>query len=533
MQRLVIALTALLTLVGAAVVAGYLFIFGPSVDRAATLAPSTSLAYVSVSLTPSTGQEMDLADLLAKLPGFSDRAALATKIDEIVQRSLSQAGIDYHAEVAPWLGDRLAVALVPSPAQSGIPGASPVLLMAVRDEAAARSGVEHVAQRTGSTLTTEQYQGATIDILSGGGGPASISRLAIVDRMMVAAPDEAAIRAVIDVSAGRAAALAGNADFRGAMSLLPADRVASLYVSVSGVAALTGQILDTSGYSSMGLAVVVRAEGLQVVGRAPFDAGAAGASTRAAVAQARDPSVLPEWMPADTQAELVFFDARQAFESLTRHLSGVPGSGDLAQALTQIRTVIALGLGVDLDRDILPLFDRDAAIALQVIDATSPRGQLLLRPSDPAAAGDALQRMVAGLRDRGSQVQTETVSGATLTSITVPQVGGVAFASQDGVIVVGLTRDDVAAALTAHASGETLAASTGYRAAFDVAGGRSGNELYLLGTPAVQALGSLLGQPIDALPADVRDILTHIGAFALSASSQPNQIGIHATVTVR
>jgi len=70
MRRLVIALTTLLTLVGVSVVAGYLFVFGPTVDKAATMAPANALAYVTVYLSPSTGQETSLADLLTRLPGF-------------------------------------------------------------------------------------------------------------------------------------------------------------------------------------------------------------------------------------------------------------------------------------------------------------------------------------------------------------------------------------------------------------------------------------------------------------------------------
>ena len=81
MRRLVIAATTLLALVGALVVVAYLFIFGAATDRTSAMAPARSLAYASVYLTPSTGQQMRLADLLSKLPGFSDRTALGDKID--------------------------------------------------------------------------------------------------------------------------------------------------------------------------------------------------------------------------------------------------------------------------------------------------------------------------------------------------------------------------------------------------------------------------------------------------------------------
>src|SRR2546423_14851086 len=112
MNRVVIAATTLLALIGAVVVVAYLLIFGAATDRAAAIAPARSLAYVSMYLTPSTGQQMNLQRLLTKLPGFTDEAQLGTNIDVLVQRLLGDAGVDYHADVKPWLGGEVAVAVL-------------------------------------------------------------------------------------------------------------------------------------------------------------------------------------------------------------------------------------------------------------------------------------------------------------------------------------------------------------------------------------------------------------------------------------
>jgi hypothetical protein len=64
MRRLVIALTAFLFAAGLVVVGGYLFVFGAVADRAARLAPADTTAYVTVYLNPSTGQRMNLSDIL-------------------------------------------------------------------------------------------------------------------------------------------------------------------------------------------------------------------------------------------------------------------------------------------------------------------------------------------------------------------------------------------------------------------------------------------------------------------------------------
>jgi len=99
-------------------------------------------------------------------------------------------------------------------------------------------------------------------------------------------------------------------------------------------------------------------------------------------------------------------------------------------------------------------------------------------------------------------------------------------------VVAGLSAGDVTAALDAHASGKTLSASAGYRAAFEVAGGRAGNEVYVAGARGVELLLGLVGQSPDSLSADLRDILNQVSAVAISTPATQNTIEIHATVTV-
>ena len=68
-------------------------------------------------------------------------------------------------------------------------------------------------------------------------------------------------------------------------------------------------------------------------------------------------------------------------------------------ALDTFRALAAFGLGIDIDADLLPLLDREVAIAITGFDGTLPSGQLLLRPEDPDAAEATLDRLVDGLTD--------------------------------------------------------------------------------------------------------------------------------------
>src|SRR5688572_18988808 len=114
MHRLVVASVTLIGLVAIAVVAGYLILFAGAGDRAASLAPANTAVYANLCLQPSTGQQMNLSRLIARLPGFADEAALDDKIDQVMQNVLSLGMIDYRAHVKPWLGDQVAIAAWPT-----------------------------------------------------------------------------------------------------------------------------------------------------------------------------------------------------------------------------------------------------------------------------------------------------------------------------------------------------------------------------------------------------------------------------------
>ena len=527
MHRLVVAATTLLSLVGALVVVAYLLIFSASTDRAATIAPARSLAYVSVYLTPSTGQQMRLADMLTKLPGFTDRDAVGTKIDEFAQRFLGDVGLDYRADVKPWIGNEVAVAVIAPRSGQGTNGNDSLVIAAVRDETGARAAIGRIVAKARGTTTSQTYNGVAVTVAKGAAGEAG--SFAITDGMLLAGSNEATLHAAIDAAEGHASSLAESDAFRRATQPLPADRLALAYVDINGAASAGGQAGLASGYHGAALALVARSDGLQLTGNAPFDAASANASTRANFLLGSEPAALPDWMPASTHAELVFFGARQTFDAVVGQLGSLPGGTNAQQTLTQLRALAALGLGIDLDKDLLPLFDRETAVAIQDLSPTSFHGQVLLRPSDGSAAADALKRITESLRGRGSTVSEQQVAGLTVTSISVPQLGTVAWAAQDGVIVLGLTPQDVSAALQAHAAGATLGGAAAYRSTFEAAGGRGGNEVYLDAAGVLPWIDTL--KLVD-LPSDARDILTHVGAAALSIATDQNQIEIHATVTV-
>ena len=106
--------------------------------------PASTIGYVRVDLDPSAAQKINLVRLADRVPDLA--AELDVELDEdtdlkqLLAEALTRSGeceIDYAQDVQPWIGDRAAVAAIP-----GADEPSPVVVLAVTDEGAARSALE-------------------------------------------------------------------------------------------------------------------------------------------------------------------------------------------------------------------------------------------------------------------------------------------------------------------------------------------------------------------------------------------------------
>lgn len=517
MHRLVIALVSLIGLTGAAFVAGYLLLFSAATDRAAALAPANTAFYANIYLEPSTGQQMNLSGLIGRLPGFADDAALDEKIDQIVQNLLGGSGLDYTTDVKPWLGSQVAIAAWPSsadPTQS-----AGVLIADVKDRAAAEASVADLVAQGGASFSSDTYAGVELQV-------ADDTAYAFIGEMLVIGSGAEELHAVVDAQGG-AESLAGRSDFRAAMERIPGDHLASTFVDLAAIAEATGTAEQFGNVITASAALVAERNGLRLSGSAPFDLSEAAPSARDGFALGTEPSSLVEWMPEGTLAEVVIFGLRQTLEDAEAAVGSTPEGEELGSALDTLRAVAAFGLGIDIDADVLPLLDREVAVSLTGLSGELPSGQLLLRPDDPDAALAALDRVAERLSAVGGSSSTESIEGTEVTVLTLPDVGEVAYAMVDGIVIIGLGTDDVRAAIEAHGGGASLGRSQEYAETFEVAGTRAGNELYV----DIGAIADLASEAL-ALPADARDILSSLGSFAITAPSREDQIEFHAVLTV-
>ncbi|CUR54035.1 conserved hypothetical protein [metagenome] len=113
---------------------------------AAEALPASTLAVVQVNLDPSGEQKIEALKMLNKFPGITSELDLDSSSDlrrslwEQIQEDGTCTDVDYDDDIAPWLGNRMALAAV----DTGEDTPAPVLVVEISDGAKAEKGVEQL-----------------------------------------------------------------------------------------------------------------------------------------------------------------------------------------------------------------------------------------------------------------------------------------------------------------------------------------------------------------------------------------------------
>lgn len=203
---------------GGAVVAGGAWAatsFFATGSQPAEALPASTIAYMSVDLDPAGGQKIEAIRTLRKFPAFTDELDLETDDDlrerffEEITSSGECEGLDYAADIKPWLGSRAAVAAV----DVGQEQPAAVGVVEVTDAGAAEEGVAKLIETCG-TAGDESVGGWVVE----------------GDWLILAETDEIAADAA---SAAGESSLAGDASFERWTGEAGDDGFMSFYVAKS------------------------------------------------------------------------------------------------------------------------------------------------------------------------------------------------------------------------------------------------------------------------------------------------------------
>lgn len=147
-----VAGVAVLALAGGGVWAALSY-FGTG-DQPAQALPASTLAYLAVDLDPSGEQKLEALRTLEKFPAFTEETDIDSEDDlrrvagdELIAES--GCDLDYDDDVAPWLGNRFALAAV----DLGEDSPSPVGVAQVSDADAAEEGLAALVECGGDSGT--------------------------------------------------------------------------------------------------------------------------------------------------------------------------------------------------------------------------------------------------------------------------------------------------------------------------------------------------------------------------------------------
>lgn len=535
--------------------------------------PADSVMYGEVRLDLPGDQEREIGEFLSKFPGFADQAALDTKLDEVLDRLISEASEGdqtFTKDIKPWFDGEMAFALgpLPSGAALGEPEAAMdlgrgLVLLSIKDEAAARAWFDGVLTDTGVSGTPETYEGVELTVYHDPESPAQAA-FALIGGKVAVAGDVASVKAAVDTK-GSGGLAAGEA-FAAASAAMVGDHVGFFFVDtkalVTSAMSYTEGLASSPPISDAMLALIpdwmagrLRVEGDALVMDAayPHIEGAPGPDTNRA-------NGVAAWAPAGTILLAAGNDYGATLLDAIDIYRQDPNLAELFKGIEQ-------GAGILGGLDPAVGWMGDAGIVVSR-DGDDVEGGIVAIPANP----DGARQLLTTIRSfaqfgagSGISVRDEDYGGTTITIIDLGSAedlvgmagalgGGVVptdpgqtsglpegnveltYAATDGVVVIGSGPDFVKSVLDAGA-GDSLADDARFQGLI----GRVGAEHTAVTFLDVTAVRELVEGLMSTMPAadvaeyeeSVKPFLVPFDAFVAAGSIGEELDAQHAVITVK
>jgi hypothetical protein len=309
--------------------------------------PATVVAVAKVDFDPAAGQKLAVYRLAQRFPSTADDVTGQDDVKDQLLRSLFEGAddVDYDRDLAPWVGDRVAVAAMP------VPGADPVPLLAVAHTG--RAEADAALRRIDASDTFWAFSDRA-------------------DYVLIAET-----QATVDAAVGAGAVLADSSAWADDVDALDGDNVVTAWADLGAVwRSLPDDSRDLAGgegFEPAGrIAVGARAmsDGVEVVGR---NIGVTTGSPFPVDVGVRSGVDLVQGLPDDVVAALGVTDLG---EGLAQMWEGAEGDGrrDFAESAAEI--------GLELPEDLRVLFGEQTAAAVWADEQLAARS----RTDDPERA---------------------------------------------------------------------------------------------------------------------------------------------------
>src|SRR4051812_12007990 len=424
---LVVAAVLVVGVVGAG--AAYLSLRGAS-EMVLNKIPTGADAVVVAHLDPAASQKMNLLRMASKFPDVGTEQELTQKLDGMLDDALSGSGLTH--EDLGWVGGEIGGYIT-------INGAAPsyAVLVASDDDGAASAALQTFRDGSGATYTQSAVDGVSVWSPTSTDAPA----MAIVDRTVVLASDQDAMRAVIQTDHG-ASSIEEDQTFQGVMDELPDANLGFAYVNVHALTSLAALVpgrmggLETqfAAYEGAAYSISAESDGLEIDGAVTTDPSKLTDAQREALGSAPNP--LLSITPANAYAVLASSGMGQTLEdSVTQYAQLGPGPARMIErlGLTGRNGVLQhltgdLGVQVGPGSGLLPV---SGTVMIGVDDAGAVQSWL-----DDHVPGVVAQAGLSELTPR--TLKTEEYQGVKITYGALPTTP-VAWGVVNGALVVGLS----------------------------------------------------------------------------------------------
>ena len=184
-------------------------------------------------------QRQAVGKFLSHFPGFADQASLDSKLDEVLDRLVSDASNGkqtFTTNIKPWFDGELAFSVGPLPdpktmmsnPTAGMGSGNALALLSVKDEALARAWFEDAFKQAGATTTKETYAGVELTIF--GAPAAQKAALAILDGKVAVAGEVDSVKAAVDTKGN--GGFAADPDAKKALAAPTGDHLGFVYVAL-------------------------------------------------------------------------------------------------------------------------------------------------------------------------------------------------------------------------------------------------------------------------------------------------------------
>lgn len=461
--------------------------------RAAGITPVTAIGFLSVNLDPAIEQKRNLLSIARRFPDAREevQGEFDEARDDLIAELLEDTGLEFGRDVKPWLGNEVAVAVLPSDG-----GDEPVVVALVEtdDEAAAKAAID-------KATAADEFEGAYL----------------VIDDFVVITDEEdpAAEQAALAQISGQAGkddgGLAEADEFTEVVDELAGDRLLLAWIDMKEALAVAGELgidaIERFTDEASTLALDVHAENAAVVLQGVAAASGEGNG---------EVPELTRSLPAGTLAALTLFNVGKGVTEGIRAFTGEGGGGDFLADFED-------ATGLNLETDVLSWMRGE----LILVGGSIPEGQefpdtaLVVEPSDEAAARDGVAKIRQVLADQGFELEEREVAGTAAYVAAEPFTEGVqpAMALRADRFVLASNAEYLAQLLDEGAP--TLAGTDAYESVLgDDSGDNTTMQFVALLDPIREALENLFltdDEDRASYEEDVKPNLEPLAAFGIIA----------------